>query len=145
MPTVGEWTIVASKSAAMTGFLGKSLAVGKIFAIVDDRDLETGEARHFAQAQCDVPAAEDVQPGGWNHRLDKNFQRPAANQSGIVAGIVVQIERQGTGFFFVHHLAGGLPEFSFDASASDCAQCRTIVTHQRFGGAERRQSSRGHW
>ena len=85
-----------------------------------------------------MPGAEDVEQGGGKNRLDENFQRPAADQAGIVLGIVVQVEGQRARLFFFHHFARGLPDFGLDAAAADGARDRAVVAHQHLGRLERR-------
>ena len=84
-----------------------------------------------------MSGAENVESGDRQDRLDKDFQRSSADQSGIVFGIVVQVERQGLGLFRLHDLAGRLPHFGFYAAAANRTQNGTIIAHQHLGRFKR--------
>ncbi len=83
-----------------------------------------------------MPGAENVEQRRRQHGLDKDFQRAAADQAGIVLGIVVQVEGQRARLLFFHHLAGCLPDLGFDAAAADGAGDGTVVAHQHLRGLE---------
>ncbi len=67
-------------------------------------------------------------------RLNEDFQRAPANQTGVVFGIFVQVESQGAWLSLLNDLAGGLPHFGLDAAAADAACHGAIVANQHLGG-----------
>ena len=86
--------------------------------------------RHAGKRQRDVSAAEKIQPGLRQNRLDKNLQRAAADQPGIVTGLVVQVERHLARLLAADHFFGSGPHFGFHAAAADCADDRAVLAHQ---------------
>ena len=62
-----------------------------------------------------MAGAENVEQRHGQHRLDEDFKRAAADQAGIVFGILVEIEAQGARLFLGDDFARGLPDFSLDA------------------------------
>ena len=56
------------------------------------------------------------------NRLDENLQRAAANQAGIVRGVVIQVERHLARLLRFDHFFGRGPHFRLDAAAADRAR-----------------------
>src|SRR5437660_6805158 len=71
---------------------GKTLEIGEGLSVVDHTDSETGGAGNFGHGYGDVAAAEDIDDGLGENRLNKNFDRAAADESVVVGGFVVEIE-----------------------------------------------------
>ena len=46
-----------------------------------------------------MACAEDVEQRHGQHRLDEDFERAAADQAGVVLGVLVEIEGEGAGLF----------------------------------------------
>ena len=85
-----------------------------------------------------MACAEQVKQCWWQYGFDENVQRAAANQAGIVLGILIEVESQGTRLLRLHHVAGSLPDLGFDAAAADRSYDRAVVAHQHLGRFERR-------
>ena len=66
----------------------------------------------------------------------KISERAAADQAGIVLGIVVQVESQSARLFFFHHLARRLPDLGFHAAAANRPGDGAVIAHQHLGGLE---------
>ena len=85
-------------------------------------------------ARCDrrghVPAAKNVENRLRKNRLDKNLQRAAADQSGVVFRFVVQVERHLPRLLDLHHFLCRRPYVRFHAAAADCPGDRAIFAHQ---------------
>ena len=108
----------------------KSLAVGKRFAVVDDADGEARRIRRVRESDRNVATAENVEDRLRQDRLDKNFQRAAANQAVIVVGFVIQAEGHLARRFRLHHFLRRRPHFRFHASAADRPGNRAVLAHQ---------------
>ena len=67
---------------------GKSLAVGKGLAIVDDDRSESGQCRNLREALRDMSRAKDVSGRHGRDRLDENVKLPAADQAVVVCGVL---------------------------------------------------------
>ena len=116
----------------------ESLAVGVTFTIIYDHDVKAGTMCHLVEVDGNVAGAEQVQHGNGKDRLHKNIQCAAAHQAGVVFGVLVQIECQSAGLFLFHDLAGRLPDFGFNASPTDGAHDRAVVSDQHLSGPKRR-------
>src|SRR5579863_6698986 len=80
-----------------------------------------------------MPAAEDVQSRLRQDGLDKDFQRPATDQSAVVARFVIQIEGHFAGRLRFEYVFRSCPNFGFDAAAADCSQNGPVLAHQHSG------------
>ena len=67
----------------------KTVAIGELFAVVNDDDAETGNAGGLRDGHRNVAAAEKIRDRLRQNRLDENFERAAANESVVEAGFVV--------------------------------------------------------
>ncbi len=76
--------------------VGEALAVRVGLAVVDDGNVEAGNRCDLVHVVRDVSRTEDVEQRRRQHGLDEDLQRAAADQAGIVLGIVVQIEGERT-------------------------------------------------
>src|SRR5579864_4864168 len=109
---------------------GEALEIGEGFAVVDDADGETGGACGSGQGHGDVAAAEEIDDGLREDRLDENLDGAAADQSIVVAGFVVEIENHFARRFFLHDFFGRSPNIGFDAAATDGADQGTIFANE---------------
>ena len=117
--------------------VGKALAIGVTLAVVDHDHVEAGDHRHLVQVEGHVTGAEDVEQRGRKHGLDEDFERAAAYQSGVVLGIVVQVEGERARLLFFHDFARRLPDLGLDAAAADGADDRAVIAHEHLRGLER--------
>ena len=115
------------------GGLGEALAVGEVFAVIDDGGGESGQGGDLRDALRDVAGAKDERAGHGQDRLDEDIQLAAADQAVVVGRILPQIEAEMPGLFRLDHLARGVPHFGFHASAADGADHGTIFAHQQLG------------
>ncbi len=67
----------------------KAFGIRKRFAVVHHRDAKARSARRFRNRHRDVPAPKQVQHRLRENRLYENFQRSAANQTAVVARLIV--------------------------------------------------------
>src|SRR5208282_6508133 len=74
--------------------LGESFPARIGFAIVDHRDVESGNARHLIEAGCHMTCTENVKIRWRQNRLNKNLEGSATDQAGVVLRILVQIKSQ---------------------------------------------------
>src|SRR5947209_989049 len=65
--------------------------------------------------------------------LDEDVELPAADQAVIVSRVLAEIEGEMFGFLAGDDLAGGVPNLSLDAPASDSADHGAIFADQDFG------------
>src|SRR5664279_447285 len=115
---------------------GKALTVGVAFAVIHYDHVKAGNHRDLVQVEGHVTGPENVEQRRWEHWLDEHVERAAANQSGVVLGIVVQVEGKRARLLFFHDLAGSLPDFRLDAASTDGADDGAVVAHQHFRGLE---------
>src|SRR5580698_1627822 len=121
--------------------LGKTFAVRVGFAIIHYRDVEASDTCDLIKACSDVTCAENIKIRWRENRLHENLKRPAADETSIVFGILVQIECEGAWLLRFHDFARGLPDFGLNASATDGSDDGAIVSHQHFRRFERRNGS----
>ena len=119
----------------------KALTVGVRLAVIHHDYVEAGNGRDFVQVVGDVAGAKDVEQRGWKHRLDEDFQRAAADQAGVVLGIVVEVEGERARLLLFHHFTRNLPNLGFHAAAADGAHNGAIIAHQHLRGLERRDGT----
>ena len=84
-----------------------------------------------------MPGAKNIQRGDGQQRLDKNFECPAADQAGVILGIVVEVEVECLRLLGLHDLAAGFPDLGLNAAPADGAHDRAIIAHQHLGRLER--------
>ena len=77
-----------------------------------------------------MPATENVQHRLRQNRLHENLQRAAADQAGVVLGVVIQIEGHFARLFGDDHFFRCGPDFGFYAASADGPHDGTIVAHQ---------------
>ena len=128
----GRFEVVGDDVAGV----GKALAIGVTLAVVDYDDVEAGDTGNIVEVESDVSRAEDVQQRRRQYRLDEHVERAAADQAGVVLGIVVEVEGEGTRLFRFHYFARRLPDLGFDAAAADGADDRSVIAHQHLRGLE---------
>src|SRR5579871_57201 len=85
-----------------------------------------------------MACAKNIKQCWRKYRLDEDFERPAAYQSRVVFGILVEIEAERARLLRLHHFPRGLPYVSLDATAANRAHDRAVVADQHFSGLERR-------
>src|SRR5262249_21248579 len=88
-----------------------------------------------------MPGTEQIHGRNRQNRLDEHFERAATHQAGVVLGIVIQIESEGSRLFLLHDFARCLPDLGFHATAANRAHDRTVIAHQHLRGLERRNGS----
>ena len=93
--------------------------------------------RGFEELEGDVARAEDVEQRHGQHRLDEDFQRAAADQAGVVLGVLVEVEGQRARLFLRDDLARGLPDFGLHAAAADGPGDGAVVADEHLGALER--------
>ena len=79
--------------------VGETLGVGVGFAIVGNDAVESRVAGGFEELEGHVACAEDVKQRHGQHRLDKDLERAAADQAGVVLRVLVEIEGEGARLF----------------------------------------------
>ena len=108
----------------------EALFVRKGFAIVHHGNAKSRGMRRLRHRHRDVPAAKQINYRLRQNRLDENFQRPAANQSVVVARFIIQVEDHLSRCFLLHHFFRGCPDFGLYASAPDGSRHRAVFVHQ---------------
>ena len=121
--------------------LGETFAVRVGFTVVDDGDIESGDAGDLIEAGGDVTGAEDVEIGGRQDGFDEDFERAPTDEAGVVFGILIEVEGEGAGLLGFHHFAGGLPDFGFDTAAADGSDDGSVIAHEHFRGLKGRDGS----
>src|ERR1700722_10150271 len=121
--------------------VGEAIAIGVGFTIVDYGYVESGDSCNLIKAGGGGAGTENVEIGRGQDGLDKNLEGSAANQTGIVLWVLIQIESQSSGPLRFHHFASCLPYLGFYAAAADGSDYRAIVADQHFGGLEGRDRS----
>ncbi len=115
---------------------GEALGVGVGLAVVGNDAVEASVAGGLEELDGDVAGAKDVEQRHGQHGLDEDFERAAANQAGVVFGILIEIEREGARLFACDDFARGLPDFGLDAAAADGAGDGAVVADEHFGALE---------
>ena len=106
-------------------------------AIIGDNAVEAGVAGGFEELERNVAGAKDVEERHGQNRLNEDFERTSADESGIVFGVLVEIEAEGAGFFLRDDFAGGLPDFGFDAAATDGSGDGAVVANEHLCALKR--------
>src|SRR5260370_177558 len=104
----------------------KALQIGEGFAIVDNSDGKARGTCRFGHGHGDVTAAEEIDDGLRENRLDENFHPSPAEQAVVIGGLVVEIKNNCARRFFLHHFFTGRPDVGFDPAATHGADQRTI-------------------
>src|SRR5512142_1176179 len=88
-----------------------------------------------------MPGAENEQLRRRKNRFDEDLQGASADEAGVVAGIVVEIEAEGAWLFFFDDLAGGLPDICFNATTADGTRDGAVIADEHLGSSERRDGA----
>src|SRR5690348_8967134 len=97
----------------------EALRVGECFAVVYDSDGKAGQVRNVCRGCSYVTSAEDIEHRLGKNRLDKDFQRAAADEAGIVSRVVIQVERHFAWLFAADDFFGRGPDVCLDTAAAD--------------------------
>src|SRR5579859_531103 len=108
----------------------KSVAIGELFAIVNDDDAEARRAGGSCDGHRNVAAAKKISDRLRKNRFDENFERAAADQAVVEAGFVVQIEDHFARRFAFHHFARRGPDVGFHAAAANRADDSAVFAHE---------------
>src|SRR4029434_3324333 len=71
--------------------VAEALLVRELLAVVHDMDAKAGVVRHARDVISDVPGAEDVDVGRRLDGLDEDLHLAAADQSGLLREVVIQL------------------------------------------------------
>ena len=115
------------------GGVGESFFVGEGFAVVGDGDVKAGDGTDTTEAFGDVASAEEEGFGLGDDGFDEDLQLAAADEAGIVRGVVRERELEALGFFGGDDVAGGVPNVGLDAAAADGAGERSVLADQHLG------------
>jgi hypothetical protein len=121
----------------------EALEIGELLAVVDHADSEAGAVRGFRQGHRNVSATEDIQDRLRQNRFHEDLHGAAADQSVVVAGLIVEIENHLARSFGLEHFFRCRPDFRFDAAASDGSQDGAIFLDEHAGALEARNRAIG--
>src|SRR5207244_11395287 len=111
----------------------KAVAIGELFAVVNDDDTKTGSAGGLCDGHRNVAAPEKIRDRLRENWLDENFERAAANEAIVKTGFVVQIEDHFARRFAFHHFASGGPDVGLDAAAANRANDSAVFADEHAG------------